>query len=105
MRIWSRSEPVKSKLFLAGNRGGSMVGFRGLDWVYDVTERNNIITTRAVAFQKRVEGMRPDDRVSRRHGAHSITRRAGAFGGANGQSPLFQVDGDTSSVGHGDVAA
>ncbi len=69
-----------------------MVGFRGLDWVYDVTERGNIVATRALAFQQRVEGARCDHRVPSRRGARSIRLRAGPSALTDDRSRLSSTE-------------
>jgi len=34
-----------------------MVGFRGLDWIYDVTSDTNTIVARAQAFERQIASM------------------------------------------------
>jgi hypothetical protein len=81
-----------------------MIGFRGLDWVYDMTERNRIVSARALAFQKRINGARCEEQAPSGRGAQSIRMRAGTFG-ADRRSQLSQLDGNAGSGGHGEAAA
>lgn len=82
-----------------------MVGFRGLDWVYDVTEHNRIIAARALAFQTRVMEARREAPAPRGRGTQSIRPRGGAFGADPRRSQLSRLDGNAGSGGHGEAAA
>jgi len=50
-----------------------MLGFRGLHWIYEATEYNNVIASRARVFEKLVENSAPLEQRDNTNASQSST--------------------------------
>src|SRR6266511_1107303 len=82
-----------------------MLGFRGLHWIYEVTEHNNVIASRALAFEKLVErSAQLEGRRTNMCGIQSSAARR-CVGSDEGQPLVAHAKEDGPAVANAEAAA